>query len=578
MSLGFYKKIVNKRVKNWERPSDWLEMQEPKDSNAFVGLYAIFPEGNNFASFSFTTTTGGQYRVYWGDEVPGAPSISTLHNSGTVAERTYDYNTISNSTLCSRGYKQVLILVAPEGEGGLTQCNFQLRRTTVPVQNQIYATGFLDCILSMSSANSGTSITFGGLTVRHSYCERFDIRSIGNCTSMANMFTNCHSLQSVPLFDTTSVTTMANMFTNCHSLQSVPLFDTTSVTTMNSMFNGCNSLESVPLFNTQNVTNMSLMFGSCSSLQSVPLFNTQNVTLMNNMFSSCSSLQSVPLFNTQNVTNMSLLFNGCSSLQSVPLFNTQNVTNMSEMFSNCSSLQSIPALSTTSITTTSGTDFSLFASGCSSLDNCQMVFTRAVNLSNCQLSKTTIEEIFTKLVANGNAVINILGNWGVDTAFTKTCNTTVSSTTISITDTSSLVVGMQVTGTGTPLTTGAPVSFTDSTDRVSNQLTTHGLQNGDEVSFSSISTTTGIVVYTIYYVRNATSNDFQLSATPSGAIINLVNNGSGTIRYKSVIVSITTNTNVIMSRQMGSSQTGTSLTFRVLQTGTALLKNWTAQA
>jgi surface protein len=566
MSLGFY------RIESvdWERLADWLTMPTVNSGeDTFVGLYAIFPDGNNFAAFSFTTSIG-QYQVNWGD------GTTTLHNSGVAAEKTYDYATISNSTLCSKGYKQVIIKVTAVS-GLLQTCNFQLRRTTVPVQNQIYATGFLDCILSMPNSTTNVSITFGGATVRHSYCERFDIRSIGNCTSMVNMFANCRSLQSVPLFNTQNVTVMNSMFSGCPLLQSVPLFDTTSVTTMNSMFTGCNSLESVPLFNTQNVTNMSVMFSSCNSLQSVPLFNTQNVTVMNSMFANCNSLKSVPLFNTISVINMNNMFSGCTLLQSVPLFNTQNVTNMGTMFFNCSSLQSIPALSTTSITTTSGTDFGTsFASGSNSLNSCQMVFARGVSLTNCQLSQTVIEEIFTKLANRGTAIsanINISGNWGVGTFFTRTCNTTAGSITISITDTSSLVVGMQVTGTGTPLTTAVSVSFADVGETVT--LTSHGLQNGDEVSFVSITTTTGIVTNTIYYVRNVATNTFQLSSTPSGTIINLVNNGSGTMRYKSVIVSIATNSSVTMSRKMTSSQTGTSLTFRVLQTGTALLKNWT---
>jgi surface protein len=546
MSLGFYKTISSNTVRGWERPLDWLPMEEPKQGDAFIGLHAVFPEGNNFVAFSFTTTGVGQYRVYWPD------GTSTAHDSGTVAEKTFDYNSISNSTLCSRGYKQVMILVQPDGQGTLSSCNFQVRRTTTPVQNQNYATGWLDCILAMYSANSGASITFGGITVRHSYCERFDVRSIGNCTSMSNMFRNCYSLQSVPLFETQNVTIMS------------------------SMFNNCRTLKTIPLFNTQNVTSMSNMIFTCPSLESVPLFNTQNVTDMSFMFANCQSLKSVPLFNTQSVTNMSSMFSGCFALQTVPLFNTQNVTTMGTMFNSCQSLQSIPALSTNSITTTTGTDFGIsFASNCNSLDRCEMSFARPVTLSNCQLSQTAIEEIFNNLTNRGtvgSATINISGNWGVGSTFTKTCTYGNNSTTINMTNTASLEIGMQFTGIGSPLTTAASVSFTDSTDRVT--LSSHGLQNGDEVSFASITTTTGIVVNTIYYVRNATTNDFQLSTTPSGSIINLVTNGTGTMRHKSAIVSIVTNSSVTVSRPVRAGVVDGSLTFRNLQTGTALLKNW----
>jgi surface protein len=253
-----------------------------------------------------------------------------------------------------------MITVTPVS-GNLLTCNFQQRYVTVPAQNQVYSTGFLDCILSMPNASSGTSIVFGGTTVRHAYVERFNVLTIGAATSMANMFLNCRSLQSVPLF------------------------------------------------NTVNVTNMSTMFEVCTSLQSVPLFNTVNVTNMAFMFSGCTSLQSAPLFNTANVTNMGSMFNSCFSLQSVPLFNTANVTNMSSMFNNCFSLNSIPALSTSSVNTDFG---AFFANNDNSLNRCQMVFQRTVSFGNCQLSRDAIVEIFNNLAVVVSATITITGNWG----------------------------------------------------------------------------------------------------------------------------------------------------------------------
>ena len=349
----YIKANASASTKEWVRPSDWLPMPTNITSanQIFVGLHAVFESGQNYCAFSFSTSAG-QYRVDWGD------GTVTLHNSNTVAEKNYDYASISNSTLCSRGYKQVIIKVTPVS-GNLLSCNFQQRFVTTPAQNQIYATGFLDCILSMPNA---TSITFGGTTIRHSYVERFDVKTIGNFTSMVNMFYNCHSLQSVPLFNTQKVTNMTNMFYNCHSLQSVPLFDTQNVNNMNGMFFNCSSLQSVPLFNTQNVANMSSMFQYCSSLQSVPLFNTQNVTSMANMFQSCYSLNFIPNFNTALVTN-----------------------------------------------------FTNFANVCNSFDRCTTIFRNSVGLQNCQLSKDALVEVFTNLInrtSTTSATIDITGNWG----------------------------------------------------------------------------------------------------------------------------------------------------------------------
>ena len=130
-----------------------------------------------------------------------------------------------------------MIKVTPVS-GNLLGCNFQQRFVTTPAQNQAYSSGFLECILSMPNASVGNSITFGGTTIRHTYCEKVDIKTIGNATSMVNMFNGCSSLQSVPLFNTSNVTSMANMFYNCTSLQLVPLFNTSNVTNMQNMLFG----------------------------------------------------------------------------------------------------------------------------------------------------------------------------------------------------------------------------------------------------------------------------------------------------------------------------------------------------
>lgn len=57
----------------------------------------------------------------------------------------------------------------------------------------------------------------------------------------------------------------------------------------------------------------------------------------------------------------------------------------------------------------------------------------------------------------------------------------------------------------------------------------HGITNGTIVRFTSILTTTGIVVNTPYYVVNSQTNTFQLASTSGGSVINLVGNGSGTM-------------------------------------------------
>ncbi len=329
----------------WERPSEWSAMPSvTATDDTFVGLHLVSPSGSNFVAFTFTTDTG-DYQVDWGD------GNTDIVSSNTQAQHQYDFTNVAlNGTLTSYGYKQAIITVTPVS-GELRTANFQKRYSTSPTILYAYTSGFLDCILSMPNANTGASIIFGGTTIYHRACERFDIKTIGNATSMLNMFNTCTSLQSVPLFDTSNVTTMQSMFSACILLQTIPLFNTSNVTTMLSMFTSCYLLQTIPLFDTSNVTNMQSMFYFCYSLQSVPLFNTSNVTTMYNMFYSCSSLQSVPLFDIPNLTVMRGMFDTCTSLQSVPLFDTSNVTNMQNMFDTCRTLHTIPLFDTSNVTT-----------------------------------------------------------------------------------------------------------------------------------------------------------------------------------------------------------------------------------
>jgi surface protein len=86
------------------------------------------------------------------------------------------------------------------------------------------------------------------------------------------------------------------------------------------------------------------------------------------------------------------------------------------------------------------------------------------------------------------------------------------------------------------------VTFTDAGDLVN--WTAHGLQNGTAVSFSSITSTTGISINTIYYVVNKAADNFQVSSTVGGSALALTTNGSGLLYfplYKTAVVTVIPN-------------------------------------
>jgi hypothetical protein len=72
------------------------------------------------------------------------------------------------------------------------------------------------------------------------------------------------------------------------------------------------------------------------------------------------------------------------------------------------------------------------------------------------------------------------------------------------------------------------VTFTDAGDLVST-VSPHGLSNGNQISFTTITSTTGISTNTLYFVISATSTTFQVASTLNGSALPLTTNGSGTM-------------------------------------------------
>lgn len=88
-----------------------------------------------------------------------------------------------------------------------------------------------------------------------------------------------------------------------------------------------------------------------------------------------------------------------------------------------------------------------------------------------------------------------------------------------------------------PDSTRFDVTFSTTTNLVNK--TSHGLVNGDKISFSEINTTTSLTVDYTYYVINATTNNFQLSKTLNGTAETININGTGfVLPYKQVIIKV----------------------------------------
>ena len=453
-------------------------------------------------------------------------------------------------------------------------------------------------------------------------------------TNFYRMFLNCYALKTVPLFDVTAATTTAvsnglqEVFYNCHSLENVPLFNTANAGNLTGMFLGCRSLKTVPLFNTRNALTTTSMFQDCQSLVEVPQFDLLNSRDVSNMFNGCYNLCNVGITSLPSITatgsvagaylmfngcenlksvniqmpivgNINGMFTGCASLSSVPLnfnslsgtvstqifqncysitsipssFRTDLVTDLTNTFSNCTNLVSLPPLNVSRVTI-----YTTTFNGCVSLETAPLSTIIAnISFASCKLGISAIETVYDGLTANPSAArtITVTSNPGTVTYSIASVTTTAGSISATTsTSTAGLSAGMYVTGTGTSLTTGRAVTFTDAGDLVN--LAAHGLSNNDIVAFSVITTTTGITRYTSYYVVNATTDTFQVSDTLGGPAKALTTDGTGTVIYASQITSIVTGTpnTIILSRKQASTAINT-LTFRQSNVSKAILKGWT---
>ena len=524
-----------------------------------------YPNGYPISFASITTTTGiNATQTYYVVNATTNTFQVSATRGGTALTLTND------GTGIILPYKQAIIKVTPTTGGAtLTTVNLQVKNTTTGLQ--AYAQPVMDLTISADATN----ITVTGVTVPMNLLERCIILrhrmttqpprftgapalqvvslpfdgAAGPITNTSTMFQNCPSLQTAPFFNMANVTRSDFMFDNCRSLQTIPVYsmtnnanltsmfanctslqtlsllniNTSSATDMTRMFNGCTALQTLPLLDTSRVTNMTSMFENCTSLQTVPLFNTANTTNMSSMFNGCTSLQTVPLFNTANTTNMSFTLQNCRSLQSVPLLNTANAANLQGMFTGCTSLQAVPLFNTANTTTMNS-----MLSGCTSL--------QTIPAFNTAASTTNIRFMF-----NGCTALQTVSTFNaaasVDVAFTFGSCPSLSS----IGGLTNLILSIDVSAcklSGPALNTiytslgrvggGAGIVTFQGNPTNTVTIASHGYTGGESIIFSVITTTTGISAGTIYWVRNVTTNTFQLSATPTGAILTLTNNGTGT--------------------------------------------------
>jgi len=382
----------------WIRPADWLTLPTVSTTDQkFVGLLAITNDDSNMIALT-CTTSAGQWFVDWGD------GTSQTVGSNAPGNKLYDYNTISDTTISTLGYKQVIVTITPVS-GNLTNVNINKKypQSSANMINSgtvnAYASKWLDITfgspflnqglfqidnngtttcnwleqITMQSCSSAASMVYGfwglrklrkvnftssvapnNLTGMFKACTALQQCDLINCVNaglsyLDSVFQDCVNLKVCGFYNSSGVISLVNTFNGCRSLITAPIFDTTNVRNTSGMFQNCVSLQKVPTYQFGNLSNTSSMFSGCIALRVIPPINTSKVSNMNATFNICSVLETIPLLDTSNVTDMSVMFNGCVNLQNLPMLNTSKATNMYTMFQSCRSLRTVPLFNTSNV-------------------------------------------------------------------------------------------------------------------------------------------------------------------------------------------------------------------------------------
>jgi hypothetical protein len=274
----------------WVRPADWLPMPTVLSTDQkIVFLKAVF----NDAAQYIRIKARAAYTVDWGDG-------SALENvaDNVAAEHLYDYSAISNDTLSSLGYKQVLITIVPQSANNLANIDLSERHSamTTIVQPD---NGVLEVDLSMpnTATGAGSIILSGGSnTGQWSHgLERITLRNIGtNSVTLGNangaiaFSSAARNLRSV-IFDCNmnNVNSYRRMFALTAVGKNPANIDTGNAVTLSEMWTENNAITDVEI--TVPAVTCQGIFANCKRLRRVA-GNFRLASVTTTMFSNCYSL------------------------------------------------------------------------------------------------------------------------------------------------------------------------------------------------------------------------------------------------------------------------------------------------
>ena len=350
---------MNDPGNTYARPTDWLPLPDVNNTEEkFVGLCAVFADKPSIISINVTN----QVDIDWGD---GTQSLG-CYPGGAGMVHTYNYSSLPDSSLCSRGYKQAIVTITLSAtastEGFIC---FYLQNANNSFGSIKPVQYWLD--VKLSSPGLQYMAIADNTPEKLPLLEQFSLISDNQLSGLPNTFKYLYGLKCVPLLVCNNVTGMgqtfyycenlvyANItktekcnyfgetFSSCFSLKKVEgiTFGGRSGIYAGSTFWGCYGLEYIPEINFGSGSYCECFLSDCLSLRALP----PNVRLIgvqgNTMFSGCKSLKIVDGL-TIDGGNYEYAFSECSALEDVRNFKVNTgpgVTFLSRLFSNCYSLK-----------------------------------------------------------------------------------------------------------------------------------------------------------------------------------------------------------------------------------------------
>jgi hypothetical protein len=231
-------------------------------------------------------------------------------------------------------------------------------------------------------------------------------------------WSNCTSLTSFPLIDTSKGNNFEGTWSSCTSLKTFPVINMLSATNINNTWNGCTSLTAFPAALSSFPNHSGALWQTwvnCYALKSFPVISIPKVTSFRQTWANCTSLVNFPLFDTSNIIDMGAPWGagwgawaGCFSLTAFPHLDTSNCTSFWATWQDCKNLSAsnFPTLNMSKMTNgtncfagvklTTSSYSSLLTSICATNFNTGVTFDGGLSTYNTPASAARVFLVNTK--------------------------------------------------------------------------------------------------------------------------------------------------------------------------------------